>query len=236
MTRYGQHCPIALASKILGERWTLLVVRELLSGSTRFNDIRRGVPKMSPSLLSKRLKELEEAGIVRRAAGKGAQGVEYCLTDAGLELRLLIRFAGCWAQRWARDRITRDDLDPRYLMWDVRRLLRREKIPGGRAVIYVEFSNVPRRTGQWWLVAAKSGVELSAADPGLAADVSLFTDVRSLTEVFLGITAWQELKAERRVKIVGSSTLVKTLPDWFSRSPFWDVEPAPAPPPRMPQP
>lgn len=235
MTRYGQPCPVALASKILGERWTLLVVRELLAGSTRFNDIRRGVPKMSPSLLSTRLKGLEQAGIIRRIDGRGAQGAEYSLTDAGLELRLLLRFAGCWAQRWARDRITREDLDPRYLMWDIRRLLRREKIPGGRAVIYVEFSNVPRRIGQWWLVATKNAVDLFALDPGRTADVSLFVDVRSLTEVFLGITSWQELKAARRAKITGSSQLIRTLPDWFSRSPFWDVEPAPAPPPRMQQ-
>ena len=236
MTRYGQPCPIALASKILGERWTLLVLRELLAGSARFSDIQRGVPKMSPTLLSRRLKALEEAGVVRRINGKGAPAAEYRLTDAGLELRLLVRFAGCWAQRWVRDRITREDLDPRYLMWDIRRLLRREKIPGGRAVIYVEFSGVPRRIGQWWLVATKAGVDLFALDPGRTADVSLFLDVRSLTEVFLGITGWPELKAERRVKITGSSPLIRTLPDWFSRSPFWDVEPGPAAAPRTPQP
>jgi DNA-binding HxlR family transcriptional regulator len=120
---YGQFCPVAKASEIFGERWTPLIMRELLCGSYRFNDLRRGVPLMSPSLLSQRLKTLERAGIVERRPDPENKSYEYHLTQAGQELRPVIELLGVWGQRWARKRVEPGDLDPSLLMWDIHRRL-----------------------------------------------------------------------------------------------------------------
>ena len=116
MSTYGQFCPVAMASEVLTERWTPLVIRELLCGSTRFNDLRRGVPLMSPSLLSKRLKTLERVGVIERRVGSGAQAVEYVLTPAGEELRPIIESMGVWGQRWARADVGARQMDASLLM------------------------------------------------------------------------------------------------------------------------
>lgn len=115
---YGQFCPVSMASEILCSRWTTLVIRELLCGSTRFNELRRGVPKMSPALLSKRLKELEQAGVIT-AERKPNGTVDYRLTEAGEDLKPVITGLGMWAQKWMESRLSLQNLDPSLLMWDI---------------------------------------------------------------------------------------------------------------------
>src|SRR3974390_1888532 len=117
---YNQFCPVAMASEILGARWTLLVLRELLAGSTRFNELRRGVPRMSPALLSKRLKDLETAGIVTRDKARSGPDFEYRLTAAGRDLQKVVEAAGIWGQRWVETKASLENLDPELLMWDIR--------------------------------------------------------------------------------------------------------------------
>jgi DNA-binding HxlR family transcriptional regulator len=160
---------VAKASEIVGVRWTPLVLRELLCGSRHFNDLRRGVPLMSPSLLSQRLKALEKAGIVER--DREESRTTYTLTPAGEELRPLIEGLGAWGQRWARSQLEDDDLDAGLLMWDVRRNVDASHFPERRTVVQVEFSDVPGAEGSYWLVGDRAGVDLCMKDPGFEVDL-----------------------------------------------------------------
>ena len=143
MKGYGQFCPVAKAAEIVAERWTPLVLRELLCGSRRFNDLHRGVPLMSRTLLAGRLERLEDAGIVRSATRARGRGREYHLTAAGEELRPLIECLGEWGQRWARAQVGRGDLDPGLLMWDIHRRVNLEALPPERVVVRFDFRGVP---------------------------------------------------------------------------------------------
>src|SRR4051794_5815310 len=150
---YKQFCPVAMAAEILCTRWTVVLLRELVAGSTRFNDLRRGVPRMSPALLSKRLKELEAGGIVRRvAAGRGLGLYEYHLTAAGKDLRPVVEGIGFWGQRWVQSGPSLQKLDVSLLMWDMRRNLDTKPMPGRRSVIQFQFPELPAARRSYWLV------------------------------------------------------------------------------------
>src|SRR6187402_1007033 len=152
MIDYGQFCTVARGAEVFGERWTPLVVRELLCGSTRFNDIRRGVPRMSATLLTQRLRKLEEVGIVKRVASGGA-APEYHLTGAGEELRPIVLAIGHWGARWIGSRLKRGQLDVGFLMWDIRRFVHLDKFPKNRSVvIHFRFSDAGPGERRWWLV------------------------------------------------------------------------------------
>jgi DNA-binding HxlR family transcriptional regulator len=141
---YNQFCPVAMAAEILCTRWTVIVLRELVAGSTRFNELRRGVPRMSPALLSKRLKDLETAGIVARSKVAGDPDLhEYTLTAAGKELRPVIEAVGDWGHRWVTTESSLDNLDPNLLMWDMRRNIRQKSLPKRRSTIQLIFSDLP---------------------------------------------------------------------------------------------
>ena len=163
MGTYGQFCPVAMAAEIVCSRWTALVLREFMCGSTRFNDLRRGVPRMSPSLLSKRLKELERAGIiVSRASPTGT--AEYHLTEAGEDLRPVIMNLGIWGQRWVEAQVTLKNLDPSLLMWDMRRGLNPTPIPPRRCTIKFEYPELAENRRYWWLVVEGQNVDLCGVD------------------------------------------------------------------------
>jgi DNA-binding HxlR family transcriptional regulator len=194
---YGQFCPVALASEVLAERWTLLIVRELLAGARRFNDIRRGVPRLSGTLLKQRLQTLEGAGIAVRKMSAGARGPEYSLTEAGLLLRPVVTSIGEWGQRWARD-IRSEDLDPGWLVWAMHRRLNTPAMPPGRTVIEIEFVDAPAKQRRFWLVHCDGNVDVCLKDPGYDTTVRVATRVRTLAEVWRGIrTAKDELRAGR---------------------------------------
>lgn len=144
MPDYGQFCTVARGAEVLGELWTPLVIRELLCGSRRFNEIRRGVPRMSQTLLTKRLRKLEELGIVLRKRCEA--GWEYQLTQAGEELRPLVVGLGHWGARWIGSRLKQDQMDAGFLMWDIRRFARIEEFPSDRrVVIQFHFTDAPAR-------------------------------------------------------------------------------------------
>lgn len=223
MRGYGQYCPVAKAAEILNERWTLLVVRELLCGGRRFNDLRRGVPLMSTSLLSQRLKALERAGIVERRSANGGAG-EYHLTRAGDELLDIIMAFGKWGQRWVRSRIEELDLDAGLLMWDMRRTIDAGNFPDGRTTIQFEFTDTPRGKRYWWLVVQDGTIELCLTDPGFPVDLHILTDLHTMTRLWMGDMRLREAKVRELIDMHGDRSLIRDFGKWFARSLFATVE------------
>ncbi|HYG90975.1 MAG TPA: helix-turn-helix domain-containing protein [Azospirillum sp.] len=224
MAGYGSFCPIAKATEVLAERWTLLVMRELLLGARHFNDIRRGVPRMSPTLLSKRLHALRDQGIVAIERASDGHCWEYRPTAAGEDLRPVIELVGHWGQRWVRSRLPRDELDPGELMWYIHRHFVKDRLPPGRVVIEIDFTDV-KRMKRWWVVIENGTVDLCLDDPGYDVDVVMTTDLRSLTQVYIGDLPLERACAAERIDIQGARELVRGMPRWFARSKFADDNP-----------
>ena len=224
MKGYGQFCPIAKASEILAERWTLLVLRELILGSTRFNDLRRGVPLMSSSLLSQRLKFLERQGVIERRPAHAGNGFAYHLTAAGRELEPVIMQLGEWGARWVRSQLTAEDLDVTLLMWDMHRNVRPEHFPARRVVVAFEFTDLPHSKRHWWLVSEGSSADLCATDPGYEVDLYLTTDLRSMTAVWVGDLGLEAALGSGTLEVDGPSDLRRSLRAWLALSPLASVK------------
>lgn len=224
MRGYGQFCPVAMASEILNERWTPLVLRELLSGSTRFNEVRRGVPRMSPSLLSSRLKLLERVGILdRRESAEG--GPEYRLTPAGEELRPIIEALGAWGQRWARADLRPEHHDASLLLWDMHRRVQPDALPSHRVVVQFRVSGSSDGRSHFWLVLHEGRADLCLFDPGHAVDLVVYAPVEALVRYWMGDADLANLVAAGTVTVAGPPALARALPGWFRRSLFADVQP-----------
>lgn len=217
---YKQFCPLSMAAEVLCTRWTMVLMRELIAGSTRFNDLRRGVPKMSPTLLSQRLKDLEAAGIVERKPVPSERGVfEYRLTESGQDLREVVIAMGMWGQKWVESSLSLKNLDPSLLMWDMRRNLNPKPLPNARTVIQFLYHDLPTSKRDWWLVIEPSGeVDLCWADPGFEIDLYVSTDLRTMTSIWMGVT---DVAAEKeRLEFTGSREIAKTMQTWLGLSPF----------------
>jgi len=219
---YGQFCPVSMASEILCSRWTTLVVRELLCGSTRFTELRRGVPKMSPALLSKRLKELQQAGVIV-ASRKPSGSLEYRLSEAGEELRPIIMGLGNWAQRWMESRLTLKNLDPSLLMWDMRRSVNTGLLPEKRCTIQFLYSELPQAQKRWWLVAESGTVDLCNFDPGHELDLLVKSSLRAMTAVWMGLTTIKNETESGQIKIEGDPHLARSMQQWLGLSAFAPV-------------
>jgi len=220
MSRYGQFCPVAKAMEVLDERWTLLVVRELLAGSTRFNDLRRGNPRMSPALLSKRLRSLERAGVVRREM-VGAH-TSYTLTESGEELRELVTALGVWGSRWIGE-LGDSDLDPHLLMWDIRRCVPVEEWPRARTVVGIRLDDVPSRVAKWWLVTTDGQVDVCDFDPGFESTARVLTSLRVLTGIWRGDRSWEEAIGDGSLVVEAPSEVRRALPRWVGQGQFSTV-------------
>lgn len=215
---YGQFCTVARAAEALCERWTPLVVRELLLGSRRFNDLHRGVPRMSTSLLAQRLRHLEEIGVVQRtAAGKVW---EYGLTEAGEELRPIVMALGQWGARWIGSRLRDDELDAGLLMWDVRRSVRLAEFPREPVVIEFRFSDARPGEHAWWLVVENGTADLCREDPGRDPTLVVHATVRGLTEVWGGDRTPQQVQQTRELRVEGAPGEVACLWRWLGASAF----------------
>jgi DNA-binding HxlR family transcriptional regulator len=223
---YGQFCPVAQAAEVLTERWTLLVVRELLMGSTRFNDIQRGVPRMSSSLLSKRLRELERSGIITREPLQGERGHAYRVTPAGEALQPLIVGLGIWSREWLKREVSAEEADPALLMWDVRRSLQLDRLPEERVVTFFRYRDAEEGKRAWWLVAESGGADLCFTDPGFSIDLQVDAEATAMAEVWLGRIELGAAMRSRRIKVVGPDHLVRSLPDWLGLSSFAYPDPA----------
>jgi DNA-binding HxlR family transcriptional regulator len=224
MNGYGQFCPIAKASEVLGERWTGLVIRELGAGSEGFNDLRRGLPLMSPSLLSARLKKLESAGIVVRT--ESDRGVRYTLTEAGRELKPILLAMGRWGQRWARSRLEKDDLDPSLLMWDIHRTMNAGYFGAKRSVLLFEFVDYETKFRRWWLVINDGDVDVCMKDPGHEVDLQVITDVRTLTGIWMGDIGLGQAIRAKQLRTTGPARLKRDISTWLGKNYFAGVAPA----------
>jgi DNA-binding HxlR family transcriptional regulator len=223
---YNQFCPVSMAAEIICSRWTLLVLRELTMGSARFNELRRGLPGMSPALLSKRLKELEAAGIVTRAASEREPGIfEYHLTEGGMELRPIIEAIGFWGHRWVTTEATLQNLAANLLMWDIRRNINTVPMPPHRSTIQFIFNDrAPSERNYWLIVEPGTEVDLCLADPGFDIDLYLSTDLRTMTEIWLGYTAIGRASEDGRLILTGSRKLADGLLSWLKLSVFANIE------------
>ena len=216
---YGQFCPVAMAAEILCSRWTMLVLRELISGSTRFNDLRRGVPRMSPTLLSKRLKELKEAGVIAEHKTDQPGIVEYKLTPAGEELRDVVMTVGTWGQRWIESSLSLKNLDPTLLMWDMRRNLLPKPLPPRRCNIHFRYRDLNQRN-LWWLVVDETMVDLCAVDPGFDVDLYVNASLRSMTAVWMGISTLRAEEEAGKISLDGDPAIARSMGQWLGLSPF----------------
>jgi DNA-binding HxlR family transcriptional regulator len=219
---YKQFCPVAMAAEILCTRWTIVLLRELVAGSTRFNDLRRGVPRMSPALLSQRLKELEASGVLRRVPCPDEPGIyEYRLTAAGRELEPLVEAFGIWGQRWVGTELSLQHLDVSLLMWDMRRNLDPTPMPERRSTIQFQYPELPAAQRAWWLVVdPAAGVDLCSIDPGFDVDLYVTTDLRTMTAIWMGLDSIRVAVANERVLLTGDRRLGSEMQRWLGLSPF----------------
>ncbi len=211
-SQYGQFCPVAKAMELLDERWTLLVVRELMLGSRHFNALRRGVPRMSPALLSKRLQTLVRAGVVER--WQEGNRVSYRLTEAGRELEPIVEAVGRWGVRWIPE-LGDEDLDPHLLLWDMHRNVDLEAVPDGRTVIAFVFPEVEPKLRRWWIVVTGEGVDVCDVDPGDPPRVTVESSLRALTRLWRGDVDWATLQRSGELVLHGESQACRALPRWL---------------------
>jgi len=214
---YHQFCPVSKAMELLDERWTLLVVRELVCGAEHFNELRRGLPRMSPALLSKRLQQLVRAGVLERQID--GSDVRYVLTPAGQELRPVVEALGAWGTRWIGE-LGDEDLDPQLLLWDMHRNLNHDAIPAGRSVVRFRFPDVPANLRDWWLVITAGEADVCDVDPGYEVAVTLTASLRRMVEVWRGDLAWSVAVRTGALTVDGPTALRRQVPRWFALSPF----------------
>lgn len=219
---YRQFCPVAMAAEVLCTRWTIVLLREMIAGSTRFNDLRRGVPRMSPALLSQRLKDLEEAGIVVRGPSAREPGVqEYRLTTAGQELGPIVEAFGHWGQRRIDKEASLEHLDAQLLMWDMRRSLDTRPMPDRRSVVQFIYPEQPPVDRSWWLVVEpETEVDLCMMDPGFDVDLYVTTDLRTMTSIWMGHDSVQVASGAQRMTLTGDRDLAAKMQTWLGLSTF----------------
>jgi DNA-binding HxlR family transcriptional regulator len=209
-----------MAAEIVCSRWTALIIRELLAGSTRFNDLRRGVPRMSPTLLSKRLKELEQAGIIEIQPATPAGSFEYRLTKAGSDLEPVIMGLGIWGQRWVETNLSLKNLDPSLLMWDMRRHLDPTPLPDKRCTIQFLYPELGEARRNWWLVVENGAVDLCMVDPGYEVDLYVRCPLRSMTAIWMGLATVKEEADAGRLELTGDRDMIGKMQQWLRLSPF----------------
>lgn len=218
MKTYGQFCPLAQATQLLCERWTLIVIRELIAGSTRFNELQKGVPLMSPTLLSTRLKQLTKSGVIEHNGSKGNQ--TYNLTQAGMELRPVVELLGAWGHRWARSDLNSGDLDAGLLMWDMRRSVDPSNFPEHRIVVQFEYPDAPIGAKDWWLVSENGEIDLCLNDHGYDVDILIKCSLKTMTEIWICEQDFNDAAKTGDIKIMGDPKLIDKLQDWLRTSPL----------------
>lgn len=229
---YGQFCPVAMASEVICARWTPLILRELFSGEHRFNDIRRGVPLISRTLLAARLRELEDAGVLESRPVASGRGRDYRLTKAGEELREVVDGLGAWGQRWVTGQFDPRNLDVSVLMWNVRRRIDKRRLPDRRVVVRFDFRALPphyKGMRTWWLILDRPEVDLCLRDPGFDVDVVVSAEAGTMARIWMGQADFAQAVRSGAVRLQGPRPLVHALPGWLLLSHYAHVaRPAPA--------
>lgn len=219
---YGQFCPIAKASEIIGEKWTLLIIRELLMGARRFNEMQRGLSLISPTILTKRLNSLVDHGLVLKKKIPGQQGYEYFPTESCKELLPIIKSLGDWGMRWARDNLTESDYDVELLMLYLQRSIRSDKLVGDETVIRFKFTDI-KDLSNWWLIARDKDVDVCVKDPGKDVDVYFTCPVKTMIDVWMGDLSYRKAVNSNKLKVVGPSALTRNIFTWMDVSIFADL-------------
>lgn len=218
---YNLFCPLAMACEAVEPRWTLLILLEMWNGSTRFNEIRRGVPGISPTLLSKRLKEMEAQGLVERLEDLAKGSVDYIRTAAAVELEPAMDLLGAWAYKNMQPEVALENLNPDYLMWTLRRKVDPAALPGRRVVVSFHFTDVGKNEGRYWLIV-KPGmpVDLCISDPGHDVDLYVEANSKALASVWLGYSTWQAEISRDRIFLSGAPHLIRTIDRWINTCGF----------------
>lgn len=215
MKSYGEYCPVAMGSEVIGDRWTPLLLRELIIGSERFSEIHRGVPRMSRTLLAQRLKQLERLGVVERRPGP-----TYHLTAAGRALEGVIMSIGDWAMQWLFGDPAKEHLDGAHLMWRVRQRVVTENLPEGRTVVQFDFPNAHRGKRSWLLLDRAAGASLCDRDEGFEVDLHVVSELQDFMRIWAGRITWDNAIAAGTLTVEGPRRLVRAFPSWFALSPF----------------
>ena len=217
MKSYGQFCPAAKSVEIIGDPWSILIVRELLLGSNRFNLLQRGLPRISPTVLNTRLKELEERGVIIKRRLNNARGHDYRLTPAGRELSAVVDALAVWGMRWARDEMEAQDLDVSFLMFDIQRRIDTTALPDGETVFCFSCPDI-KKFKRWWLVCQNREVDLCYEDPGKEVDLYITSSSRNLIDVWMGDLPLQKALQSEKIQLIGERQLSRSFPRWFSLS------------------
>lgn len=222
---YGQFCPIAKATEILGEKWTLLIVRELLMGGTRFSELQRGLSLISPTMLSKRLDALENHGLVLKKKIPNQKGYEYFPTRSCSELLPIIKSLGEWGMRWARSNLTEKDYDVELLMLYLKRSINPANLIGSETVVRFNFTDI-KDYPNWWMLVKGNDIDLCVNDPGKNVDVYFTSTVKTMADVWMGTTTYKQAIASDALKLVGPTVLTRDINNWMESSIFSDIAPA----------
>jgi DNA-binding HxlR family transcriptional regulator len=221
MTKYGQYCPVARSVEILGDRWTLLIVRDLLDGKDRFNDLERGLPGIPRAVLADRLRRLQRAGLLDRQVEANGRKTRYRLTQAGKELDQVVDALTRWGARWAFGEPDTSELDPILLLWWMRDRVYLERLPRRRVVVEFAFRGPRRYT--YWLVLQPTDVSICLTHPGFEVDVQVITELAALYKVWLGRMTYTEALREGQVDVNASPSLARSFPRWFAWSSIADI-------------
>jgi DNA-binding HxlR family transcriptional regulator len=218
MQKYKQYCPVARAAEIVADRWTPLILRELILGSHRFNDIERGLPGISRSLLASRLRSLEACGVVERLPRAASTVTEYHLSEAGRDLKGFIEALGAWGVRWAFDDPRREELDAGLLVWKIHQRINRDRLPDRRTVIEFDFTG--RKGRRVWLLLERREVSVCVTPPGFDSDVIVRADLSFFYRVWFGHTDYAAAVRAGDVVVEGPPVLAKQIPHWLMWSPL----------------
>jgi DNA-binding HxlR family transcriptional regulator len=222
---YGQFCPISKAVEILGDKWTLLIVRELLMGGRRYSELQRGLSQISPTILSKRLDSLSRNGLVLKKKIPNQKGYEYFPTKSCSELLPIIMSLGEWGMRWAKSNLTEKDYDVELLMLYLQRSVNPENLVGDETVIRFKFTDI-KEFPDWWMVVEDNKVDLCTNDPGKDVDVYFTTTVKTMVDVWMGWSTYRKAIAQDELKLVGPKALINNVSAWMEDSIYADAAPA----------
>jgi len=218
MPDYGNYCPIAIATDVIADRWTPLILRELVLGNTRFNDIARGLPGISRSLLVQRLKHLERKGVVETWPLPNGRGSEYHLTPAGKDLEPVLIVMGRWSVAWMYSNLDSTDVDAITLMWWMHRRVDIERLPHDRVV--VQFDHTAPKRCSFWVVSEQGAASVCLHDPGYEVDAVVTCTTPALARVFSGVETWRSAIACGDIRVSGTKAVVDAMPRWFLWSPW----------------
>jgi DNA-binding HxlR family transcriptional regulator len=224
MRSYGQFCPVAKAAELFCERWTPLIVRDLAAGASRFSELHRGVPLMSPTLLSRRLKQLEAEGIIERRRPTGGKTWTYHLTLAGEEFVPMVQALGVWGQRWSRRQLAENEVDLGLLLWTVERSVKADAFGKTRSVVRLNFTDQPSGKDLWWFVNADGRCELCLEDPGFETTLYLACTLPDMIRIIRGDLTLRSAVATERLEAIGSTQATKRLGRWLNLSPLAKIK------------